>query len=92
MGRLVTIPISHYCEKARWALERAGVPYREERHVQGVHILASRLAGRPLAHDVEGLADGDSLLAKLRGMIGLPALFRTISATRKAAQPISLGA
>jgi len=45
MGRLVTIPISHYCEKARWALERAGVPYREERHVQGVHILASRLAG-----------------------------------------------
>ena len=43
--RLITIPISHYCEKARWALERAGVPYREERHVQGVHILASRLAG-----------------------------------------------
>jgi len=23
--RLVTIPISHYCEKARWALERAGL-------------------------------------------------------------------
>jgi len=22
--RLLTIPISHYCEKARWALERAG--------------------------------------------------------------------
>ena len=30
--RLVTIPISHYCEKARWALERAGIAYREERH------------------------------------------------------------
>ena len=26
--RLITIPISHYCEKARWALERAEIPYR----------------------------------------------------------------
>jgi glutathione S-transferase len=43
--RLITIPISHYCEKARWALERAGLPYREERHVQGIHQLAARRAG-----------------------------------------------
>ncbi len=43
--RLVTIPISHYCEKARWALDRAGLPYREERHVQGVHRIAARRAG-----------------------------------------------
>jgi glutathione S-transferase len=45
MLRLVTIPISHYCEKARWALERAGFAYREERHVQGIHRLAARRAG-----------------------------------------------
>ncbi len=45
MLRLITIPISHYCEKARWALERAGIPYREERHVQGIHRLAARRAG-----------------------------------------------
>jgi glutathione S-transferase len=43
--RLITIPISHYCEKARWALDRAGFAYREERHVQGVHRLAARRAG-----------------------------------------------
>jgi glutathione S-transferase len=43
--RLVTIPISHFCEKARWALERAGLEYREERHVQGIHRFASRRAG-----------------------------------------------
>jgi glutathione S-transferase len=43
--RLITIPISHYCEKARWALERAGVPYAEEPHVQGMHQLVARLAG-----------------------------------------------
>lgn len=45
MLRLVTIPISHYCEKARWALERADLEYREERHIQGVHRLAARRAG-----------------------------------------------
>src|ERR1700730_15544601 len=45
MLRLVTIPISNYCEKARWALERAGLPYREERHLQGIHRLAARRAG-----------------------------------------------
>ncbi|HEY2397843.1 MAG TPA: glutathione S-transferase family protein [Solirubrobacteraceae bacterium] len=45
MLRLVTIPISHYCEKARWALDRAGISYREERHVQGVHRVAARRAG-----------------------------------------------
>jgi glutathione S-transferase len=45
MLRLLTIPISHYCEKARWALERARLDYREERHVQGIHRLAARRAG-----------------------------------------------
>lgn len=48
MLRLITIPISHYCEKARWALDRAGLPYREERHVQGVHQLVARRAGGKL--------------------------------------------
>ncbi len=43
--RLVTIPISHYCEKARWALDRAGIPFREERHVQAIHRFAARRAG-----------------------------------------------
>lgn len=45
MLRLVTIPISHYCEKARWALQRAGLAYREEPHVQGLHRLYARRAG-----------------------------------------------
>jgi glutathione S-transferase len=43
--RLVTIPISHFCEKARWALERAGLDYSEERHVQGAHRIVARRAG-----------------------------------------------
>ena len=43
---LVTIPISHYCEKARWALDRAGVRYRERAHLQVFHRFAVRRAGR----------------------------------------------
>ena len=43
--RLITIPISHYCEKARWALERAGIPYEERAHLQLIHRIAVRRAG-----------------------------------------------
>ncbi|HUN78595.1 MAG TPA: glutathione S-transferase family protein [Solirubrobacteraceae bacterium] len=56
--RLVTIPISHYCEKARWALDRAGLPYREEPHVQGVHQLAARRAGGGITVPVLVTPDG----------------------------------
>jgi glutathione S-transferase len=42
---LVTIPISHYCEKARWALDRAGVAYTERAHLQVIHRFAVRRAG-----------------------------------------------
>ncbi|MGE0526661.1 MAG: glutathione S-transferase family protein [Bdellovibrionales bacterium] len=38
---LITIPVSHYCEKARWALEWSGVPYVEVKHLQGFHYLYS---------------------------------------------------
>jgi glutathione S-transferase len=44
-ARLVTIPISHFCEKARWALDRAGVDYVEQPHLQLIHVLAARFAG-----------------------------------------------
>jgi glutathione S-transferase len=45
LHRLLTIPISHFCEKARWALDRAGIEYVEERHVQGIHQIVARRAG-----------------------------------------------
>ena len=66
--RLITIPISHYCEKARWALERVGMPYREERHVQGIHRLAARRAGGgvtvPVLVTPEGvLSESEEILA-----------------------------
>jgi glutathione S-transferase len=45
VARLVTIPISHFCEKARWALDRAGIDYVEQPHLQLVHVFAARRAG-----------------------------------------------
>lgn len=56
--RLITIPISHYCEKARWALDRAGMRYREERHIQGVHMLRARRAGGGITVPVLVTPDG----------------------------------
>jgi glutathione S-transferase len=43
--RLITIPFSHYCEKARWALERAGVPFVERGYLPILHVLPTRRAG-----------------------------------------------
>lgn len=45
-NRLITIPISHYCEKARWALEWSNIRYIEERHLQGFHYLYSYIAAK----------------------------------------------
>ncbi|HET6281472.1 MAG TPA: glutathione S-transferase N-terminal domain-containing protein, partial [Polyangia bacterium] len=43
--RLITIPISHYCEKARWALDRAGAAYVERKYLPVAHLLPVWLAG-----------------------------------------------
>lgn len=44
MQRLVTISFSHYCEKARWALDLAGDPYREEGHLPLFHFVPVGIA------------------------------------------------
>ena len=33
MIRLITIRFSHYCEKARWALDRGRIAYEERSHL-----------------------------------------------------------
>jgi glutathione S-transferase len=58
---LITIPISHYCEKARWALDRAGIKYSERAHLQLLHRLAARRAGGGTTVPV--LVCGDRVLA-----------------------------
>lgn len=68
--RLLTIPLSHYCEKARWALERIGLDYHEERHIQGFHYprtyWVSRNPGVPvLIDDRQVIVDSTEILKHL---------------------------
>lgn len=46
MHRLITLAFSHYNEKARWALDRYGVEYREEPHMPFVCSMAVAFATR----------------------------------------------
>lgn len=67
-ARLVTIPFSHYCEKARWGLDRAGIDYVEEPHVPmfawGPALRAGRSKTVPvLVADDEVLTESHEILA-----------------------------
>lgn len=46
MLRLITIPFSHYNEKARWALAHFRVPYWEDAYLPGLHVLPVAWATR----------------------------------------------
>eukprot|EP00898_Chlorokybus_atmophyticus_P009265 jgi/Chlat1/969/Chrsp108S01388 len=40
--RLITIGPSHYCEKARWALQRYGIEFDERKHVPVLHFFFTK--------------------------------------------------
>jgi glutathione S-transferase len=68
--RLLTIPMSHYCEKARWGLAHAGLDYVEEAHLQVFHYGAVRRhskAGKVpvLLADGQAIADSTAILQYL---------------------------
>ena len=50
LPRLIVLAPSHYGERARWALDRAGVAHREERWAPALHaVLAKRLGAASTA-------------------------------------------
>ncbi len=52
---LITIPLSHFCEKARWALDHAGLRYRERPYAPVLHRFVVRRRG---SRTVPVLVDG----------------------------------
>lgn len=42
---LITIPISHFCEKARWALDLGHLPFVEDGHLPMFHTMHTRRRG-----------------------------------------------
>ncbi|HEY5923058.1 MAG TPA: glutathione S-transferase [Kofleriaceae bacterium] len=59
-AKLITIPFSHYCEKARWALDRVGVAYEERGHLPLFHYFDSLRAARN--RTVPVLVDGKTVI------------------------------
>jgi glutathione S-transferase len=59
MTTLVTITFSHYCEKARWALDHCGIAYDESGHLPLFSYLASYRYG---SKTVPVLVDGTTVL------------------------------
>lgn len=60
MTKLITIPFSHYCEKARWALDACNVGYEEAGHLPVFHYLATYRAGAK--RTVPALVDGETVV------------------------------
>ena len=46
-GRLITFGLSHYCEKARWALDWHRIPFVEVGWPPGLHLSLARRLGAP---------------------------------------------
>lgn len=67
-ARLITIPFSHFCEKARWALDRRGIAFTEEAHLPLLHRRHTTRAG-----------GGSTPLLSVPGAAGSPARVLTDS-------------
>ena len=64
----ITIGFSHYCEKARWGLDRAGIAYEEQAHPPLIHYRALKGLGvgkqvPVLVVDGVPMADSSAILA-----------------------------
>lgn len=87
MARLITMPHSHYVEKARWALDRTGLPYREEPHIPLLHRLATGRHGGGsvpvLVHGSHCLTDSTAILQHADGVCGGGVLYPRDPAKRQ---------
>ena len=87
--RLLTVPLSHFCEKARWALQYAGIDYREEAHLPLLHRLSTRRVGAGSVPVLVGagavLKDSESILRWADAQPGARRLLPTGAAARSEA-------
>jgi len=83
---LITVPLSHFCEKARWALDHAGVAYREEPHAPLLSRFATRRgAGSSvpvLIHDDRHFIDSTDILVHVDSLRGGDCLYPRDAAAR----------
>jgi glutathione S-transferase len=75
MLRLLTFAISHFSEKARWTLDRAGLDYAERHLLPGPHMLVTRRLGRRtsvpiLQHDGRAIQGSGAILDYVQHELG----------------------
>jgi glutathione S-transferase len=90
MWKLITIPFSHYREKARWALDYSQRPYKELAYLPGLHLTATALrnCGKTvpvLRTGVKDYTDSTDILqfADRERIPHVPSLFGTNAALRE---------
>jgi glutathione S-transferase len=89
MLRLYTFNISHFSEKARWALDFEGIPYEEKVLVPGPHQWVTRRLGRKshvplLVHDGRVIQGSSAILDHIASMGGKRLLPRDAAAHAQA--------
>jgi glutathione S-transferase len=94
---LITMPHSHFSEKARWALDWLSLPYREEPHAPLLHRLATiRNGGRSvpvLVHGAGRFTDSTDIPVHADSVCGGDLLYprdsalRQVSAFRRGTRP-----
>jgi glutathione S-transferase len=66
---LITMPHSHYAEKARWGMDLTGIDYEEESHPPLFHLFATKKRGGRsvpvLVHDGKSYTDSTDILIHL---------------------------
>jgi glutathione S-transferase len=84
---LITMPHSHYAEKARWALDRVSLPYREEPHVPLLHRFATTRHGGTsvpmLVHGGHRFVDSTDILEHADSVCGGDQLYPRGAAQRR---------
>lgn len=74
IATLITMRLSHYCEKARWGLDRLKFPYHEEAHAPLLHrIFTGRNQGSTvpmLVHGSQSLVDSAEILSYIDTAFG----------------------
>ena len=84
---LITIPLSHYCEKVRWALDRVELPYREEPHAPLLHRLATKRNDGGtvpvLVHGSTRFLDSTDILVHADELVGGDVLYPRDAALRR---------
>lgn len=75
--RLYTFTLSHFCEKARWALDRSGASYREIILMPGFHRARMKALGGcgqvPLLTCGERVVEGSGAILDFADALGAPA-------------------